>query len=289
MAANDLITRTRAYQALQGVSSVDTLIDTLVTAASDAIHKYCGRNLYDQTYDQLYDGDVPELILREYPVQSVTWIRDCYRPVLDVIQTDPSTNQRATVQVTSTGITLIRVASGTVTTDTTVVFATYATLQDVVTAIAALGDGWSALVRGSGAGDYGLWPSQDLYVAPFEGDGLGGQGPFDCRGIYASLKMHVRDRQDFQTLANGVILNDCAWWEGGRNHYRVKYVAGYTTIPEGLQQACAEWVAHLYYRSLHDPNQAASTDSGDAQSYFEPGNPPPSIQRLLAPYRRRGV
>jgi hypothetical protein len=39
MAAKDLITLARAYQNLQGVASVDALLQMLLTAASDVIEK----------------------------------------------------------------------------------------------------------------------------------------------------------------------------------------------------------------------------------------------------------
>ena len=61
---------------------------------------------------------------------------------------------------------VVRVASGSLVLDTSVTWAANATLQAVATAVAALGNGWSARVVGSATGDYGLWPSQDLYVAP---------------------------------------------------------------------------------------------------------------------------
>src|SRR5260370_17542601 len=80
MAAKDLITRARAYQSLQGVSGVDALIDTLVTAASDAVEKYCRRRFLTLAFDELYNGDAQRrLLLRQYPIQSVKSVR--YRPV----------------------------------------------------------------------------------------------------------------------------------------------------------------------------------------------------------------
>src|SRR5262245_38043183 len=104
MAAKDLITRSRAYQALQGVSGVDSLIDTLVTAASEAIQKLCRRDFVSTSYDELYSGQGQrELILRNFPIISVESVR--YRPVtvLKVTNTD-ATNVQARVVVISTGL-----------------------------------------------------------------------------------------------------------------------------------------------------------------------------------------
>jgi hypothetical protein len=120
MAAKDLIILSRAHSSLQGVSGVDALLQTLITAASDAIQKYCRRDFLSTAYDELYSGNGQRhLLLREYPVVSVQSVR--YRPVtvLKITNTDP-TNVQVRVSVTSTGLTLVRVKNGVKTTDTTV-------------------------------------------------------------------------------------------------------------------------------------------------------------------------
>ena len=118
MAAKDLITLARAYLDLQGVTGVDSLLGTLITAVSDAIEKYCRRRFVTQRYDELYDGGGDRrLLLRQYPVQSVQAVR--YRPVtvLKVTNTDP-TNVQARVAVLSTGLQLVSVKNGVKTTVT---------------------------------------------------------------------------------------------------------------------------------------------------------------------------
>src|SRR4051794_24058184 len=186
MAAKDLITLARAKQAIQSItdSSQDTLLQALITALSDAIEKYCNRYLVARNFDELYNGSGDRrLLLREYPVQAVDSVR--YRPVtvLKIQNTDTATNQRATVAVTSTGLTLVRVASGVKTTDASVTFAGSPTLTAVANAVNALGGGWSAQAVGD-ATDYGKWPSADLYVAPSYGDGVQSQGALTARGTF---------------------------------------------------------------------------------------------------------
>jgi hypothetical protein len=177
MATKDLITLARAYQALQGVSNVDSLLSTLITAVSDAVEKYCKRRFISTTYDELYSGDGDRrLMLRQYPLQQVNSVR--YRPVtvLKVINNDTATNQQARATVTSTGLTLVRVASG-VSTSSTLTFAGNVTLQALASAVTALGSGWSGQVVGDAGGpglqgDYGLWPSAYLWVMGSYGDPL---------------------------------------------------------------------------------------------------------------------
>src|SRR5262249_33174860 len=123
-----------------------------------------------------------------------------------IINTSQNVNQQARVQVTSTGLTLTRVASGVTTTDTSVTWAGNVTLQAVVNAVNALGNGWSALVIGDTAGDYGLWPSADLYVPPSFGDGTTSQGSLTARGQYAELKLHTYELAGYQFDPRGWLL-----------------------------------------------------------------------------------
>jgi hypothetical protein len=251
VAAKDLITLARAYQDLGGVSGVDSLISTLITAVSDAIEKYCRRDFTSKSYDELYNGNGDRrLFLREYPLQSVQSVR--YRPVtvLKIQNTNTALNQRATVAVTSTGLTLVRVTSG-VSTTSTVAFAGNATLQAVAAAVNALGNGWSAQVVGDTGGDYGLWPSADLYVPTSYGDGTQSQGALTARGQNAELKLHTYELAGYQWDPRGWLLRAIPYtdpellhpedliWPVGVNNFRVQYTAGYTTVPEAVQEACA--------------------------------------------------
>ena len=51
---------------------------------------------------------------------------------------------------------------------------------------------------GSPTGDYGLWPSQDLYLPPSWGDATRSAGALDCRGRYAGLVLHVDELQSYR-------------------------------------------------------------------------------------------
>src|SRR5437660_1498270 len=121
MAAIDLITNARARQALPsaqgGGSTDDTAINTLITACSRAIMRYCRRNLVSDTYDELYNGrGERQIFLRNYPLQSVQSVR--YRPVTVLKITNNLANTpQARVEVTSTGLRLTRITNGVKTTD----------------------------------------------------------------------------------------------------------------------------------------------------------------------------
>src|SRR5947209_7511723 len=198
MPAIDLISNARARVALPSAAaggSDDSAINTLITACSRAIQRYCKRRFVTDTYDELYSGRGERcLYLRNFPLQSVQSVR--YRPVtvLKITNTLANTPQ-ARVSVTKTGLKLVRVTSGVTTTDTSVTFAGNVTLLAVQNAVNALGGGWSA----SGQG-YDPWPSADLYcpngISGANDPGVEGQGALQCvGGSFAELKLHTYELQ----------------------------------------------------------------------------------------------
>jgi hypothetical protein len=313
MAAKDLITLARAYQDLQGVSNQDSLLGTLVTAVSDAVEKYCRRRFVTASYDELYDGGGDRrLLLRQYPVQSVQAVR--YRPVtvLKVTNTDP-TNVQARVSVLSTGLQLVSVKNGVKTTVTAgLTFAGNPTLSALATAVTGVGNGWSAQYVGD-ATNYGSWPSADLYVPAPYGDTLEGSGVLQSQGAlqgvagsFAELKMHTYELQGYQWDARGWLLRAIPYTDPellhpedlifpvGINNFRVQYTAGYTTVPESVQEACARWVAYSYYLTQRDPAllhqvPGSGTTSGWGAVFSGKAKPPADVCALLAPYRRLTV
>lgn len=269
-------------------TSDDRTIAALIAAASDAIRKWCRRDFALRRYDELCDGvSSDRLLLREYPVHAVESVRHSPQVVLEVTNTS-SSNQQARAAVTRDGVELLRVASGTMTRDTSVTFASNATLQAVATAIAAISGGWGARAVGSSTGDYGLWPAQDLYLPPSLGDGLYSQGPFDCRARYAGFQLHVGELAGYIWSARGWLDRHAAW-EGGPGQWRVAYTAGYAELPEAIVEACAEWVSVLFEQTRRDPSLALLQIPGAvSQTWTRPplSSPPTRAAALLAPYRR---
>jgi len=60
----------------------------------------------------------------------------------------------------------------------------------------------------------------------------------------------------------------------GIDNYRIVYTAGYTTVPEDVQEACAQWVAHLFWQSKENPA-------------IHPDSPTSTVAFFLDPYRRQ--
>jgi hypothetical protein len=311
MSGINLIDIERAKRNIQAVTdtSHDALLGVLVAAYSDAIQKWCRRDFSLRSYDELYNGSGDRrLLLRQYPLQSVESVR--YRPVtvLKVQNTNTLTYQQARVSVTSTGLTLVKVASGVKSTDT-VGYAANPTLNALAAAVNALGSGWTAQIVGDSgqavgaSGDYGLWPSQDLWVPPSYGDALTSQGALNARGAFAELKMHTYELQGYQWDVRGWLLRAIPYTDPellhpedlifpvGVNNFRVQYTAGYQVVPDAVQEACAVWVAFAYQQTTRDPLLLHQlTASGTASGWNPaPADPPPQVQALLKPYRRHTV
>jgi hypothetical protein len=293
MAANDLITLARAKQDIQSITdtSQDALLTTLITAISRAIEKYSRRDFVQTNYDELYNGTGDRrLLLRQYPIISVQSVR--YRPVtaLKIINNLANTPQ-ARVSVTATGLTLVTVTNG-VTTTQTVTFAGNAALSALVAAVNALGTGWSAQSTG-----YDSWPSADLR-AP--------QGALTAAGQYAELKLHTYELAGYQIDENrGWLLRAIPYtdpellhpedliWPVGISNFRVQYTAGYAAVPEGVQEACAQWVSEVYNQTYRDPKTRKQSVHGALSQTFVSeamaGPLPPNVAALLAPYVRHTV
>jgi hypothetical protein len=291
---SNLITRERAQRNLAQASftaAENKLIDALVAAASAAIQKWCRRNFALGRYDEVHNGNgACRLLLDHFPVAAVERVAHDPRTVLRLRNTS-ATNQRATVQVTATGLTLQRVASGTTSTDSSVNWANNATLSAVAAAVSALGNGWAAEVTHS---EYSNRASADLRPI---------QGALNAKDAWAGMKLHVQELSDYEVDAQrGWLLRPTAaeflqafgdstgdgGWFGGQGYWRVLYTAGFAAVPEEVQEACAEWTALLYWQAKRDPGLVQEAIPG-AVSRTATGDLPVSVKQLLTPYRNHRI
>ncbi|MBL8792902.1 MAG: hypothetical protein JNM56_03285 [Planctomycetia bacterium] len=275
----DLITNARARINLpSAVAGDDTAINTMIAAASRAIQRYCRRDFVSTSYDELYHGSgQARLLLRQYPVLSIQAVRCRLATVLTVINSNLTLNQLARISVTATGLSLVRTASGVSTTDT-ITFAANVTLSALAAAVNALGNGWAAQV----IADYGSWPSADL---------RGPQGAMQAWGQVAELKLHTATLADYQLdERRGWLLHPGSMWPVGRQQFRVQYTAGYATVPEDVQEACAELTATWFLQRGRDLSLRREDTAGTYR--FEATDSdqlPKRIRALLRPYRYHRV
>jgi hypothetical protein len=273
---SDLITRDRALSNLNNRDTTDdenATLDALITAVSSAIENYCWQTFAVVSYDELYPGTQKrELVLRNYPTIEIDRVAYCPVPVVQVTNTSVD-NQRATVKVTATGVELTVVASG-VPTINDIAFADQPTLSALAAAISAIGLGWAATV---------LNPADNLRASA---DLRALQGAFQAMNALANLKLHTSELIGYTVDAERGILtrDDGLLWEGGLHFWRVIYQAGFSAVPDDVQEACAEWVAQLFWQTKRDPGLASETIPGtDTRVILQ--NMPTSTKLLLGPYR----
>jgi hypothetical protein len=272
----NLITAARALYNLDNrttTTAEDDTLDALIAAVSRSIENYCWRTFSVTTHDELYPGSGRrELVLRQYPAVSVERVACAPTPVLRVTNTSASV-QRATVKVTATGLELIRAASG-VSTTSTILFADQATLTALASAVTALANGWSASVVDA---SHALRASADLRAL---------QGAFHAKDVDAELKLHTSELSSYGIdAALGVLTREPGTsWDGGLHHWRIVYQAGYSTAPDDVQEACAQWVAQLFWQTKRDPGLSSEAIPG-ALSRVALRGMPASVKLLLDPYR----
>jgi hypothetical protein len=305
MGQNNLIGLERALVNIPSAQATDqNTIDVLIGAVSDYITRYCRRDFRTRFYDELYSGDGDRrLLLRQYPLQTVDSVR--YRPVtvLKIINNaGPGSTQQSRVQVAQTGLQLMEMSSGVRTMTTSgLTYAAQPTIAGLAGAINAIGRGWTAQVVGDSAGDYGLWPSADLFVANSFGNGPTSQGSMTCMRQSAELKLHTYELAGYQWDSRGWLLRAIPYtdpelihpedliWPVGVNNFRVQYTAGYVEVPEAVQEACAQWVSRLWFHTQRDPALGAQTIPGQISQTWgasSSGQPPANVATLLAPFRR---
>ena len=151
-------------------------------------------------------------------------------------------------------------------------FADQATLAALATAITARGNGWSASVIDA-ADD--LRASADLRAL---------QGALHAKNVNAELKLHRSELSSFLVDAERGCLTHESGWHGSLHHWRIVYRAGYSAVPDDVQEACAQWVAQLFWLTKRDPG-LASESIPSAISRVVLRDMPVTVRLLLGAYR----
>jgi hypothetical protein len=106
---------------------------------------------------------------------------------------------------------------------------------------------------------------------------------------YAFATPEAASTYTFQDDVFFVRLGESNFWPGGAPlAIQIEYVAGYTTIPDGLQQACIEWV-RLLYLSQGDRRIGRTAKSKQGENISWENDMPIQVKSLIAPYQRAKV
>jgi len=255
-----------------GASAAEKLIiDSVHNSAEKAIKNYCNRELESTAYSKYYDGDGEQyLLLDDYPITALTRVATGRRSAIRIQNT--SDNTSASVSVDSTGGVLLE-KDGTVN-STGATFASNTTMSAMVSAINAIGSGWSAVIENN---DYNNFKSTELVE-------MYGKSAINSNWVYLEMPDEAID--DFEVFpARGELYREMGWPEGNNNIF-VKYTAGLTTIPDDLQLAVKIMTKYFYQKRNEESFGTKEYWAGDMRLMAEDGDFPKEVFALLSQYKR---
>jgi hypothetical protein len=257
--SEDLITLARAKKQFQSFNSAnDAVLQSCVTAASQAFQRYCGRYFVVKNFDELADGQgTYNLLLSQYPlvrIDRISWNRQAVMTIRNENQAYSRASWRLDGiqgEHTATSLNLTKVLDGVQTQDT-LDLEDYQSIADLATAINAIGSGWVAY-------PLPVWsenPCTDLRSP---------QGAMNARLANSYVYDWVIPMWDFnQNEDIGEVVSWSRFQRGYRN-YRIQYIAGFaddegaTEIPEDIQQTVAEIAASAFLNIGLNPNLQSET------------------------------
>lgn len=246
-----------------------SILESIRDGVEDWVADKCRRTFESTDYSEYYDGEGGcYLNLKNYPVISLTRVCIGRRYIIRVKNTSGYTS--ATVSVASTGLVFTKDD----TSDSTITFASYADMDAVVTAINALGSGWTAAIESS---DFSNFKSAEL-VRMF------GKNAIDGNWIYLEAPDEAID--DFEVSPNKGILYRSAGWDEGENNVYVKFTAGYSTMPNRLQLGVKIICKSIYDRRKEELFGTKEYWVGDIKVKCEDGDVPKEAMDIFSKFRR---
>lgn len=277
----DLVTNT--YVKLVGgisVSTYDSKLDALITAASRMVERYCDRQFISVTYTEVHSGRSGGFIsLDAYPVTGTPRVRVA-TPVMEIRNTDTTNNEIAHVSFGSTSVTVHRTNASGSASNSVIAYSGCATIGLLGAAIEALGNGWDVTVES----DYTGIPPADIRHS---------QGTLDALNDTAQIEAWV-DFNGYQRTDNSDYAAT-VWGDfpEGTLNLQVIYLGGYSSIPEDVQLATADIVLGMH-RGMTRDSTLRSEKLGDySYQSFSPNETAgqiagitPTAAALLQPFRQ---
>jgi len=231
----------------------------------------CRRNFESQSYSEYISGKRSRfMFLSNYPVTAITRVATGEQEVIRIHNTATSTT--ATVAVTSTGLVLTK--DGTA--DSTILFATYATLTLLVAAVNALGNSWFAEITST---DYNGYLSTEL-IPKY------GLSCIDSNSAY--LKIPNEAVNGFTVDENDGTLYHSLGWPTGFNNIRVDYTAGFSSanMPNDIKMAVKITIKVIFQKRIEEAFGLKSYSVGELSQSYEAFDIPKEAMNVIYGYRR---
>jgi len=262
------------------------IVTTIHAGVEEKVINHCDRSSFNSaTYThEMHNGNgFDKLWLRNYPVTAIASASTCRIEAINIKNTDTAaSNASVTVSVADATMTLT-LAGGANPGDNEVAFATYTTLEAIVTQINTLGEGWSAEIVNT---DYNDLLSTELLQ-------LDGKYVGSRRGQTASwsgIEIAGDPIGDFRMIGETGELYRSGGWAAGYQNIAFTYTAGYSsaTMPDDLKMAVLRWVKIIYDRVEESGDGLASLGEGQLATKYLVDIPDVVMTVIDHPkYRRR--
>ena len=298
MALADLVTSSRAQQnaTLQALGrSNPAYLASLITAASNAIRRFCNRDFTSNSYSEYYDGGIynrEPLKLRQYPVSEISRVATMQNCLL--IQNGGGTYQRAVVETLATGDFQITTVAMGVQAVTQLLAATYTTVGAMAAAINALGHGWGTTVLAGPAGAYNNFPTTDLKPLQGAASALVGGCWLEIAEDWYGWNSGAIWPDDRLEDAGGV----APFWRldkdtgevqarlpRGRLNIRIDYTAGFSAVPDAVIEATVQLVQWTYQMSAQNLAMKSVKLGDFGYTLEDSGKWPATVRNMLATFK----
>lgn len=259
------------------------IVQTVLNGVDKWVKQYCGRDFESTSYtNELYDGEgSASLFLKQYPIISVERLAIGTINGIKVHNASADAT-RATVTVNNTGLVLI-VTGGANAGSDTLLFADYATLTllataitDIVDTTTGLSKDWTASVVSStytGHASSELLPKYGAYCGITGG------------ATWAYLEMPDEPLTDFEVFPDKGIIKYSGGFPEGTNNIVIDYTAGYATLPEDLKLAVSMLVKMIYDRRDQEVFGVEQYSLGYVRNMLTK-EMPHEVKEILSRYRK---
>lgn len=221
------------------------LINSLIERATDYLERRFNRKLKTRTFtNETHPGSGKlTLILRNYPVTRIVRLSAGRARAFSIKNTATDADY-ATVEITASAIRLI-VVGGDNADDTALTLADYASIDALITAIEALGKGWSCTAYISDSSTRG---ASMLLSRPSMA--VDATVSADCEVVDDDITDYKLLNPNDEDVNAGILLKPSVF--SSTSEYICTYVGGFTTIPAALEELCIMLVKYRYEKSKRD-------------------------------------
>tara|TARA_Y100001973_G_scaffold106401_1_gene184091 strand:- start:3524 stop:4390 length:867 start_codon:yes stop_codon:yes gene_type:complete len=244
------LTNVKSYLGITN-SDDDTLLENCINRASDWVESYCDRKFKARTFYEWHDGSgLRQLRLRNWPIRYTSFVAFGSQNAFSVAS-NVSSDLAASISISSDEVRLLRVASNGTETETTfdLTASAYDSTSELSAAIESTTGFTSTLATNV--------PSRWLHC-------LQGRD-VKTTTLNATFPPDSENEYRVDTDKGIVFLRSSSHFDvefgdqpgrlpRSRQSVLVVYNAGYSSIPDDIEQAALEFVQKVYSMRSHDPN-----------------------------------